>query len=151
MFIRSAYNYDRRENSDSTAFVSEEATLAQQSFKDECDINVLVKRFGLTGEVPVGWRMPYYGDFTEAMSYQDMCDAVISADAAFMELPAELRDRFANDPQRLFDFLSSDKNRDEAIRLGLVQPSAVVPPVVPVSSLSVGGLQSGASTPTVSP
>ena len=86
MFIRSAYNYDRRENSDSTAFVSEEATLAQQSFKDECDINVLVKRFGLTGEVPVGWRMPYYGDFTEAMSYQDMCDAVISADAAFMEL-----------------------------------------------------------------
>ena len=115
MFIRSAYNYDRRENSDSTAFVSEEATLAQQSFKDECDINVLVKRFGLTGEVPVGWRMPYYGDFTEAMSYQDMCDAVISADAAFMELPAELRDRFANDPQRLFDFLSSDKNRDELL------------------------------------
>ena len=38
-----------------------------------------------------------------------------------MALDANVRKRFHNDPAELIDFVSDEKNRDEAVRLGLLQ------------------------------
>lgn len=38
----------------------------------------------------------------------------------FMLLPAEIRERFNNDPGRLIAFLEDDRNKNEAIKLGIV-------------------------------
>lgn len=57
MFVRSAYNYDRRAASRRTATdcsIVPEGDVVEptiQSAKDECDINVLVRRFGVTGVI----------------------------------------------------------------------------------------------------
>lgn len=95
-------------------------SLAQQQFKDDVDINVLLERFKVTGVMPQSVVLPAYGDFLGITDYRSAQDAVLRAKHAFMDLPANLRARFDNDPQRLLEFVSDDKNRDEAIRLGLV-------------------------------
>lgn len=120
MFLRTPYNYDTMEASDECGLSCPEPTLAQQSAKEECDINTIVRRFGLTGELPSGVRAPQYGDFTEATDYHTAMNAVISANNAFMQLPADVRARFNNDAGAFVDFCSDDKNRAEAKALGLI-------------------------------
>ncbi|WNK14124.1 MAG: internal scaffolding protein [Microvirus sp.] len=119
-FLRTPYNYDTMEASDASGLSCPEDSLAQQHARDESDINTIVKRFGLTGELPTGARMPQYGDFTGATDYHSALNAVILADQAFMQLPADIRSRFNNDAGAFVDFCSDDNNRAEAIRLGLV-------------------------------
>lgn len=95
-------------------------SVAQQQFAKECDINEIVRRFGLTGQMPTVLKLPQSGDFTGVSDFKSALDAVIAAQEGFMELPADVRDRFRNDPQRLLEFMADEKNRDEAIKLGLV-------------------------------
>lgn len=120
VFIRSAYNYDRQVVSDETGLECRDPSRAQQNMKDECDINTIVKRFNLTGELPSNFEMPQYADFTEVVDYHSALNAVIKADEAFMELPAQMRARFDHDPAKLMEFLSKEENRSEAISLGLI-------------------------------
>jgi Chlamydia-phage Chp2 scaffold (Chlamy_scaf) len=52
-------------------------------------------------------------------------NAVIAADAAFMQLPADIRTRFNNDAGAFVDFCSDENNRAEAEKLGLVPATPV--------------------------
>lgn len=119
-FLRTPYNYDLDAASSESALHCLEPTLAQQNTKDECDINEIVRRFGITGTLPDNFNPPQYGDFTGINTYQDALLAVRDAGESFMEMPAELRARFNNDPAQLIDFLASDANRVEATQLGLI-------------------------------
>jgi len=130
-FVRSPYNYDMMAASNEAGLDTGPESMTQQQFKDECDINVIVRRFGLTGELPENPRVPMYGDFTEVKDYRTALEAVMAADDAFLEFPAELRARFENDPQKLLEFCENGANREEAVRLGLIK--AATPPVEPVA------------------
>ena len=120
MFIRSPYNYDRDEASLASGLVCTSESLADQSAKDECDINEIVRRFGVGYQMPEGLRMPQYGDFSNISSYHEACNAIAQAGESFDLLPAAVRDRFNNDPGKFVDFVLDDKNRDAAIELGLI-------------------------------
>lgn len=96
--------------------------VTKDSFAEECDINTIVRRFGLTGQLPTDVRAPMYGDFTDAMDYRSALDAVMAAQDSFMAMPADVRQRFGNDPAAFVDFCSDPNNRDEAIKLGLAVP-----------------------------
>lgn len=110
----------------------------QQSAKDECDINLIVAAAQRgAGIKHVNPAVPQYGDFTGLPDYKSALLMVNKASDMFMSLDAFVRERFGNDPGRLLDFLSDDKNRDEAIKLGLVKAPDAPPPVDPV----VGELQ----------
>lgn len=124
-FLRTPYNYDTMEASNECALECLDESLAQQHARDECDINNIVRRFGLTGELPNGVSMPQYGDFTGVTDYHSALNAVIAADQAFMKLPADIRTRFNNDAGAFVDFCSDDNNRAEAERLGLVPATQV--------------------------
>lgn len=97
-----------------------EEGLAQQQFAEEVDINTIVKRFGLTGQLPENLRMPVSGDFTNITDFQSAMNLVVQAKEEFERVPAEVRARFANDPGELMAFLEDEKNREEAVKLGLV-------------------------------
>lgn len=136
--VRGAFGYDADVVSLETGFVDESPSLTQQSFKDECDINTIVRRFGLSGAMPEPLA-PQYGDFSDAVDFHSAMNAVRSASEGFMTLPADMRKRFDNDPANLIRFLQDDANRPEAIALGLVDapPSPpFVPPVSPPSEVS---------------
>lgn len=117
---RSQNNYDTNELSDATGLKCEDPSLTQQQFLEESDINYIADKYGLTGELPQVLELPKYGDFTGIFDYQGAQNAVIAAQQQFMTLPAKLRARFDNDPQKLLAFLEDDDNRAEAEFLGLV-------------------------------
>jgi phage internal scaffolding protein len=129
-------------------------SLTQQSHAESCDINYIMKRYGQGHEVPQGFRMPTYGDFMGLDDYQQAIGFVRASAEAFMELPSDLRSRFDNDPSKLIDFLELDSNRDEAIKLGLIDAtvasttaavdgSTSVDSIAPIDSAAV---QKGASS-----
>lgn len=119
-FIRDPYNYDRKKASQDSAFYNTQPSKTQQHQKEEADINTIVKRFGLTGQLPQNVRMPQYGDFTGVTDYHSALNAVKQADEAFMSFPAHIRERFRNSPEAFVEFILDDKNRKEAEELGLV-------------------------------
>jgi phage internal scaffolding protein len=133
-FVRHAFNYDRDEVSLVSGLATPEPTMAQQQFKEECDINVICERFGLTGELPVAGRMPTYGDFTGVGDFQSAMEAVVLASEAFMALPALVRERFSHDPQRFVEFCSDPANLEEARKLGLAPAAEPPPPSTPSAS-----------------
>lgn len=106
-----------------------EPSLADQSQKDDCDVNKIMQRYRETGfltdPLHPGSSQPLFGDFSDLPDYQACLEKLNAADAAFATLPASVRDRFENNPQKLFDFLSDEKNLDEAVQLGLCNPRPV--------------------------
>lgn len=107
--------------SDETGLKCEDKSLAIQSARDECDINVIVERFGLTGTMPVGLKVPTYEDFINAPEdYRGALEAVERAKDAFNRLPAAVRVRFNHDPGEFVEFCSDEKNYEEAKKFGLV-------------------------------
>jgi phage internal scaffolding protein len=124
MFYRSPHNYDWVEASDAAAAAAGDAqysgSLTVQSMAEDADINVLMKRFGITGQMPQSVRMPEYGDFTEVKDYFSAMQAVKKAQDQFMILPPDVRARFSNDPQRLLEFVSTPGNEAELRSLGLL-------------------------------
>lgn len=106
----------------SVKFVSLDESRAKQAFKDECDINTLVERFGLGYEMPRGLRIPRYGDFSEVTDYHSAANALAAARESFDALPAHVRARFQNDPGAFVDFCSDDANEAEMLKMGLIEP-----------------------------
>ena len=132
-FLRTPYNYDTDAASNESGLHCEDASLAQQHFKDECDINNILRQFNITGLLPEAPLSPRYGDFTGIGDYHTALNQVIAAEDEFMSLPAAIRARFQNDPALLIDFLDNEENRQEAEKLGLVNPKTVeLPQVVEV-------------------
>jgi len=125
-FLRTPYNYDTLAASDESGLACEDASLAQQHFREECDINTIMHKFGQTGILPESPLSPRYGDFTGVSDYKTALERVIAADEEFMNLPADIRARFDNDAAKLIEFLDEDKNREEAVKLGLVEPKEVI-------------------------
>lgn len=114
--------------SDLDALHCEDESLAIQSERDECDINTIVKRFGLTGELPFGVDVPVYDDFTNIPNdYHQALSFIMAADDTFMEMPADVRSRFDNDAGKFLAFVNDSSNYDEAIALGLVPKPSVSP------------------------
>lgn len=130
---------DRRPNS----IHFDEPSITVQSAKDECDINCIVARALSGADVSrVDERVALYGDFSNVPSYQAALDLVRRAEGMFMDMPAKVRERFANDPSRMVDFLQDPANRDEAVKLGLVkapeEPAPPAPPVPPAPAPAAG-------------
>lgn len=135
-FMRTEYNYDREKASNDSALRCPEKSLAVQDAAEEADINTIVRRFGITGQLPNDVRPPQYGDFTGVSDYQEALNAVLEADRAFMTMPADVRARFQNDPALFVDFCSNPDNLVEMRKLGLAVPEK--PKAEPVEVRVIG-------------
>lgn len=123
--VRQPYGYDADAVSDETGLRCRDASRTKQEFKEEADINTLVERFHLTGELPQNVPQILQGDFTEVVDFQGAMDLIIRARESFDAQPPAVRSRFDNDPAKFLDFTSDPENFDEAARFGLVRPEAV--------------------------
>lgn len=138
-FFRTPYNYDVDQASVESGLSCADPSRTDQSFVEECDINTIVSRFGLTGELPIGLVAPTFADFDDVIDFHTAAVAVKRAQESFMLMPAEVRSRFENDPQKFVAFCSDEGNRDEMRKLGLLRPEAVVPPTPQASAASTVG------------
>lgn len=138
-FVRNPYNYDVREASKEVALVCADASKTQQNFKQECDINHIMKKFGKTGVFPTPTKLPTYADFSEIGDFHSAMNAVAAAHEAFEAIPAEIRAKFNNDPGAFVDFCSREENKEALVEMGL----AKAPKAPPVAFAPPGGVTPG--------
>ncbi len=97
-----------------------ETSKTKQSFKDDCDINKIVKRHAQTGLWDhVGKREPHYGDFSKAQDLKEMTDQVMAAQAEFDALPSAVRGLCRNNPEILLRALASPEETAALFDAGL--------------------------------
>jgi len=65
LVFKTPYNHDTLAEALRTAQVNDEPSKTQQHFKDEADINEIMRRWLKTGEIKEIPLPPQYGDFTE--------------------------------------------------------------------------------------
>lgn len=114
-------------------------SLTKQSFKDECDINMIMKRFKkVCGQDFLNKYQGYvngqFGDFSNVCDYRSALDQIAQAKAVFGALPAKVRARFENDAAQFLDFCHDPKNMDEMVSLGLATKRAALPDGQPSST-----------------
>ena len=126
---------------------SDDPGYTKQEFKDECDVNVIMKKYTNFGVVPEVREPGQFGDFTNVPDLMEAHAIVQQSQDDFAALPSAVRERFANDPIRLMKFVEDVGNRDEAIRLGLIVVEAPVEPVVPTPPPKAAGAPGNSATP----
>lgn len=94
--------------------------MTEQGHKKECDVNEIIKKYDKMGVIThVNKIEAKFGDFTVGQ-FQEMQNQILEATSMFNSLPSDIRKRFANDPGKLLDFMDDPNNREEAIKLGLI-------------------------------
>jgi len=99
-----------------------------QSFKDECDINNIVRKARQTGFFGhMTKAVPQFGDFSEVPDYQSALNMVIDAQEKFLQIPARIREQFDHDPNKFIEFVSNPSNSEELVKMGLAMSKAEKP------------------------
>ena len=125
---------------------SVEPSRTKQSFAVECDINNIIRGYDRNGLIShLNEKMPQYADLVHdniiggaALDYHQALTMVRQADSAFRELPAEVRQRFENDPAKFLAFVDDPANQEEMVHMGLADAREIPgllagdPPAEPV-------------------
>lgn len=99
-----------------------------QAPTEEVDINKIMARVLKGQPVMTSAGQPFYGDVSEFGGLQEAIMKVREAEELFMQYPADLRERFENNPVKFVEFMEDPENIKEAIDLGLAKAR---PPEVP--------------------
>lgn len=131
---RGRLGYDAKEVSDEVSVYTGDKSLVQQHFKDEVDVNTIVRRFGITAGMPFGPDGGMYGDFTGIVDYESAVALIKDTESRFMRIPAELREKFNNNPGMLVRFAQDSSAEEFEAFFRPAEPGPVVPVVAPVVS-----------------
>lgn len=94
--------------------------MTKQDGKDAADINKILANFKRTGELGnLTTKEPQYGDFSNALEYDQALELVRRTQEAFATWPSELRDAAANDPLMALNMLADEGGRAVLENLGL--------------------------------
>lgn len=132
----SAYSEDRPRP---VLICNPEDDRTDQFFREECDINTIMKQYESYGVIDHLNRLePQWADVPE-FDYRESVHLICEAEAKFGALPAILRARFDNDPHAFLEFFNREENRAEGEKLGLLvprapAPTAPTPPTPPAES-----------------
>lgn len=102
-----------------------EPSKTDQTFKDDCDVNLILRRYMKTGDQSIFRQGGSYSDVSEV---PDLLEAHLNlqrAKTAFDLLPSEIRKKLHNNPLMLEQYLSDPKNHEEAIELGLLNKKSL--------------------------
>lgn len=103
-------------------------SLCKQSFKDECDINKIMKKYVQTGIIEhLNEHKGRYGNFIGYEDYQTSLNQIHEAQDAFLKLPANIRSKFQNNPALFLAFVQNPENLDEMREMGLANPKTPAP------------------------
>lgn len=97
-----------------------EKTMTEQSHKEDVDINQIMAR-AMRGEQSeyMQQNQGRYGDVSPIQYHQAQ---IIMADARslFEGMPAKIRNKFDNNPEKFLKYVQDDKNKSEMIELGMI-------------------------------
>ena len=97
-----------------------QAHLAQRT-----NVNYLMKQYRRTGEMPdpagLLRRQQVFLDCTQIGDFAEVQQRIVDAGNQFRKLDPRVRAKFQNRPEMLIAFLQDENNREEAIKLGLIE------------------------------
>lgn len=126
--FNSRYNFKKGKQ-----IINTEPSKTKQSFKEESDINNIMKKFMERGVLPqMIQKDPKYGDYAQVGTYQESLNTVLKAQEQFDALPSHLRDRFLNEPAKFLEFTADKNNLEEMYKLGLAIKPEKPEPKAPV-------------------
>lgn len=136
-FFKTPWNHDTLLDAKNGATIHEGDTLTQQHQAADTNINVIMEKFGVTAVRAALINIPRtFADMPEHMDPAEVVEVIRQGEEAFMQLPATVRETFANDPVA---FLAYVQQRQEAgdkaslEKLGLVDPTPPKPPEEPAA------------------
>lgn len=101
----------------------EEPSLTDPSFKDECDLTLMIENYKVN-RIPLPSVPVQYGFSPTADEYLEAQSMVSELKTAFESLPAEERDNFGN-IQNYLKFIGNPDNLKESYERGLIDKSSV--------------------------
>ena len=113
--------YDENGRLDVVETGSEDLYALIQSHREACDIAYIIQRY-LNGETDVLEKQKgFYADITEyPKTYAELMNRVIESEAAFGQLPIEIKEKYGNNYLAWLQAAGSD---EWLIDMGLIQPS----------------------------
>ena len=89
----------------------------KQSFKDETDVNVIIKKHARMGTLShlEQWG-GQYGDFSD-FDFHEAQNRIAQGTSMFEQLPSSVRNQFRNDPAAFFDFVTDQENAGQLEKL----------------------------------
>lgn len=100
-------------------------SMTQQHFKDECDINNILKSY--RGKIPASQEPVFFMDCT-VNDLQSAYSIAEDIGLRFASLDSDVRAKFNNNPLELLEFVHNADNQTAAIELGLLPKPEVTPP-----------------------
>ena len=114
-------SYDESYDSSLYATATVDDGLTHQSFRDECDINTILRAWSADGIATVNASQPAYLDLSNVDDYKASIDRLNAANDAFDALPSKLRYHFKNDPALLLDYIHNPATtKADLAALGLI-------------------------------
>ena len=103
-------------------------SLAKQSFKEECNINTIMRKYEKSGLIDhLNTHQGEYGNFIGFENYHTSLNQILEANEAFSTIPAKIRYQFNNDPEAFLQFAQNPENLDQMIEMGLAPPKPPEP------------------------
>lgn len=109
MFIRTPYNYDVNEASLVTGVECVEPTLARQEFKNDSDLNTMIRRFGVEVAQTPNWR-----EFDATVipdNFMELQAILKEGVDAFNSLPSDVRAKHENNPEKFLNWVKEEQTR----------------------------------------
>lgn len=101
----------------------------QQHMKEDCDINIIIKRHAETGNIShLNPMSPLYMDCTGVSDLQGAIHLVEEAENNFSTLPSAVRKACQNDPVQFIEMLYTEEGTQELGEAGLEYHAADPPP-----------------------
>lgn len=101
--------------------VNEDTEVTKQSFKDECDINLILRSYNSTGVIRhLNRAKALFLDVSSVPDFAGAISEVRQAEAEFMKLPAKVRAVFDHDPAKFLDAAHDPAKRDLLEAAGLI-------------------------------
>lgn len=95
-------------------------TLTKQAFADECDINLIVKRYAQTGQIThLANRLGEFAD-VENIDFQTAQNLIVKANELFAQIPAKIRAEFGHNSGEFLKFALNPASAPELAAMGLI-------------------------------
>lgn len=100
----------------------------KQEFREDCDVNVIIRRFTKSGLLPnPNNAVPQFVDAASLPDLQTLMQIMIEAEKAFMSLPAQVRKEFDNNAIQFVEFATKAENLDKMREWGLAPKAPTEP------------------------
>lgn len=104
-------------------------SLTDSSYAQDVNINNIVTG-RVSCNIPATRKPLYEGDIIPVRDLQTALQQIADVKNSFAALPASLRARFDNSPEKMLKFVQNPENRDKCIELGIVKGPDKVNPIL---------------------